>query len=139
MGTVNAAIEWIQAKMRVLEGVRKATEAPPDKIGADMTVIAYTPSGSVRPGAPARARTDFHTVHIDLMIPFKNLARDYTRLSPYIEKMATVICSDLTWGGTVETIGAQNLDVDRTLGPDVWGDSPVMRLRFIVQIKIVQV
>ena len=140
MPTIDSAVQWILDKMRrELAGARKVEEYPPPQLGKDMTVIAYSPSGFLVPGRPAQARTDFHNVFIQLNIPLKNIDRDYARLIPYVEKMADVICADLTWGGNVEVIAPQDGgNIEYTLGPDTWGGENIVRLRFVVPVKIVR-
>jgi len=138
MATVTEAIQWIQAQLRALDGVRQSYDGPPDKVAGSLTALAYPPNGEIAPSTPVGTRTDFHNVIVQLQVPLKNIERDYATLVPYIEKAAAVIISDLTWGGNVETITATSRRIPYTLGPATWNGIDILRLQFTVSIKIVQ-
>ena len=139
MATVNDAITWIQARVRGIEGIRRAYNGPAAKSPESLEAIAYAPNGAIYVSTPAQGRTDYHDIIIQLHTPLKDLERDYATLTPYIEKMAAVICDDLTWGGNVESIAPIEGIMPYTLGPAVWGSIDILRLQFTVTIKIVQV
>ena len=139
MATVKDAITWIQARVRNVEGIRRAYDGPAAKSPESLEAIAYAPSGAVHVASPAQGRTDFHDIVIQLHTPLKDLERDYNTLTPYIEKLAAVITDDLTWGGTVQSIAPLDGVMPYTLGPATWGAVDILRLQFIVTIKIVQV
>lgn len=106
MPTLQDAIVKVQSYMATLPGVRQASSAPPDAIGAFPFITAYPASGSWLPGTPAGAKTGLHNIAVEVHVARKNLPSDYAAVVGFCETVPNILMKQLyadQWGGTIQT------------------------------------
>lgn len=136
MATVQVVCAQLQTYMLTLTGIRGAPALPPDNINAFPFAVCHAVSGNVSSESYPNKR-GLHKIAIDVHVSFKDTAREFGVLMPYLESVTDLLYSKLwsddLWNGTIDTFES----VDYTFVQLTYGGVQTHALQFVINgVKI---
>jgi hypothetical protein len=101
--TLDAAIAQVRVYALALTGMRATPATPTDSVPVTPACIVYSGAESWEP-LPGNWKKGLCAIICEIMVPHKDLARDYATLSPYSELFQNKILANPTLNGTVNTV-----------------------------------
>jgi hypothetical protein len=96
------AVKAIQDELIRLEGIKTAPDYPGS--GLFPLVITHLGNGSITPGNPTGARLELHNIVVELHVAQGGSDTDaFTMLEKLHALIVPVLCTDVTWGSTIQT------------------------------------
>lgn len=129
-----AVIDYVQAQMKEVEGIRAAPKRPPDKISLYPFTTCFPGTGDILIGNPAGNRRDIHTLILEVHVARKDLPADINRVLPLVDRIGDKLKDDPTLGGNVETIVGS---ITYVFGPLGWFGQETIGWQFQVPVKII--
>ena len=132
--TLEAAIAQVRVYALALTGMRVTTAVPTDSIPVTPACIVYAGADAWET-LPGAWKKGLCTILCEIMVPHKNLARDYAALSPYGELFANKILANPTLAGTVNTV-VFPITSEGIIGLGDYGGLPMLGWRISIPVKL---
>jgi hypothetical protein len=118
MATLQDAIDEIQARIALLDGIRIAPSFAPDQIGAFPAAIAFPRRGTWTLN-DATWKTGLHTIVLEVHIARHDMARDIQAAMAYSDTVPNAIMQGLI--GNIYTAITAFGPISYEFGPMAWG------------------
>lgn len=132
--TLAAAIAQVRVYALAMTGIRATPAAPADSIPVTPACMVYAGADSWEP-LPGNWKKGLCTIRCEIMVPHKDLARDYATLSPYGELFANKILANPTLNGTVNTVVFPTTS-EGIIGLGEYGGLPMLGWRISIPVKL---
>ena len=108
--TLEAAILKVVDIVKAVDGVKAAPDYLPDSVYQYPMAICRPGAGTWEYGPGYGNKLGLHTIIVELMVPYKDMARDIQKLCDFLDTIPNAIMADPTLGATVNTFGTIRTD-----------------------------
>jgi hypothetical protein len=130
MATLPQVIDYIQAKMRALDGVEEAPDEAPEQMLQFPFVMTLPRSGRITKESPQMM--GLYTIYVEVHVGRQVLPKAIEMALPFGDSVPQALWADPKLGGLVSTIQ----EIRFVFGRVTWGNEDHIGYRFEVDFKL---
>lgn len=134
-----SAISYLLTTVGAISGIKSAPSSPPESMNSFPFLICYPDSGEYSMEFAGEDK-GLHKINLELYFNRSNLPSAVTLMTPFIKLIKDAIKSDMTFGGSVDTVVASNNSkISYSVLSVEYADIECLVLQFSITVKVKEI